>query len=724
MDQNTIASMTPQARRALLAYLAALGDEAAVAPVQPNVDPALTQGPASATQSTTAAGPTPSAPPTSSVASLPNTANGPGHVNTTPLSDSEIFNFLNLPPPQPPSAHATMPAPQAAVSPAFASPLTGNPALGYSPTAAQVLAASTGSVGGGSVTPSNRPTVFPTTVAAVPASSGTVPYGIPPVHRNTWGTSRSSAPGIPTQVPPSLGTRLFPPSNSGRQSHSLASMSAVLQPQHARDARATARQARKPTRGPIHPRHWFLVPSPDIEYLTNHVKVACTKAGLGKYFAIMKDYNPAQVDATIRTAFSSVEFDKYGYRYMELSRLTEHDFWASLAAEVGEAEQESDEDSSHSPPEEIVDCPICDQSFAESIFAKHERSCPGPPPSPKLAASSRRSRRGSRRSYSPSTASSEIPSSRSSIASSTRSKTRPRKVHLRVKDSPPERQGDSSPEPSLASAHPMPSDDEATDQPEEADDDHGKSDTKQPSRSQTAGSPDVSMANGDVDESPDSSGPAPPTICCFCDEPWPEHASAWLLRLVKDVSEGASPDPTPANPNHLDVSISKSINVCMRHRLEKDLEDNGSDPRWPTTINFDRLPERIMLHATAALEVVKSPRGNPLFDALEAKVNDGLDLKSIHASEDPLVRTNCGYYGEQGFTAIADTLRFSVRRQIKSADTSPLDPSDFYFYVIIPYVACLLIREDRPELDEEAAWKELARSNKFGMLHFPDIEYE
>lgn len=34
MDPSTIASMTPQARRALLAYLAALGDEAAVPPVQ------------------------------------------------------------------------------------------------------------------------------------------------------------------------------------------------------------------------------------------------------------------------------------------------------------------------------------------------------------------------------------------------------------------------------------------------------------------------------------------------------------------------------------------------------------------------------------------------------------------------------------------------------------------------------------------------------------------
>lgn len=283
------------------------------------MDPALSQGPASATQSTPAAAPTPSAPPTSSITSLPNTANGPNLVNATPLSDSEIFNFLNLPPPQPPSAHATMPVPQAplphaAVSPAFATPLTGNPALGYSPTAAQVLAASTGSAGGGGVTPSNGPALFPTTMAALPAGSGTVPYGIPPVHRNTWGTSRSSAPGIPTQVPPSLGTRLFPPSNSGRQSHSLASMSAALQPQQAREARGMARQARKPTRGPIHPRHWYLVPSLDIEYLTTAVKDACTKSGLGRYFVIMKDYTPAQVDATIRTAFSSVPFDKYAYR--------------------------------------------------------------------------------------------------------------------------------------------------------------------------------------------------------------------------------------------------------------------------------------------------------------------------------------------------------------------------------------------------------------------------
>ncbi|KAG8920711.1 hypothetical protein FRC01_000630 [Tulasnella sp. 417] len=458
MDPNAIASMRPHARRALLVYLTALEDDEADSPVQPDtqptVDPALTQVSASATQSRPTAEP---APPASSVAGPPN---GPELVNAAPLSDSEIFNFLNLPSPQAPSAHATVPTlqppppPTIVSSPAIASPLTGNPALGYSPSAAQVLAASTGSVGPG-IPLSNGSALLPTGAITLPASSGPVPYGIPPVHRNTWGPPRSSAPGP------------------------LSDINAL-------------------TAG-----------SPDI----------------------------------------------------------------SMADGDGE------------PPSPVLTLPV------------------------------------------------------------------------------------------------------ATDAP------------------------------------PHGSRLALPTLCNFCDEPWPQHASALLLRLVEDLSEFAKPDPTDTNPNHLDAPISKSIDVCMRHRLEKDFEDNLSDPLWPTTIDFDRLPERIVLHAAAALEVVRSPRGNPLFDALEAKVNGGLDLKSLNASEDPLLGTNCGYYGEQGFNAIADTLRF-IRKPLKPADTSPLAPGDFYFYVIIPYVAFLLIRDDRPELDEDAAWKELARSNKFGRVRFPDIEYE
>ncbi|KAG8963489.1 hypothetical protein FRC00_006328 [Tulasnella sp. 408] len=357
------------------------------------------------------------APPTSSITSLLK----PNLVNATPLSDSEHFNFLNLPPPQPPSAHTTMPVPQAplphaAVSPAFASPLTGDPALGYSPTAAQVLAASTGSVGGGGVTPSNGPALIPTTVAALPAGSGTVLYGIPPVHRNTWGTSRSRAPVSRPKSPQAWELDSFLPR--------IRAARVTLWDPCPPSSNLSIRERRAGWLA----RHENLPedrsnPATDIEYLTTAVKVACTKSGLGRYFVIMKDYTPAQVDAMIRTTFSSVPFDKYAYRFMELNRVTGSRIQptglrflpamtsaplitARRLASSNLLMQSLNQSTTFGllwplrwerrnkslrkiPRRRRLWIAPSVTNFPESVFANHERSCPGPPPSPKLAAPSR-----------------------------------------------------------------------------------------------------------------------------------------------------------------------------------------------------------------------------------------------------------------------------------------------------------------------------------------------
>ncbi|KAG8984287.1 hypothetical protein FRB90_005429 [Tulasnella sp. 427] len=145
MDPNLIAAMTPQARRALLAYIAALGSEegpsnnlsdtqtTADPPAQP--DPIPTQ-PAPATRSE---------PATSSGGGLVpgNLPAGPESPSATPLPEPDLYSLLDLPPLPPPTPQTSALYPQhQAGTGSFGSPLPVNPALGYNPTAAQVLAAS------------------------------------------------------------------------------------------------------------------------------------------------------------------------------------------------------------------------------------------------------------------------------------------------------------------------------------------------------------------------------------------------------------------------------------------------------------------------------------------------------------------------------------------------------------------------------------------------------
>ncbi|KAG8978012.1 hypothetical protein FRB90_008595 [Tulasnella sp. 427] len=542
--------------------------------------------------------------------------------------------------------------------------------------------------------------------------------------RNTWGTSRSG-PGIPSQVPQGLGARLFPASTSNRP---MTSMSAVVQPYAgSREARATARQARKPNKGPNGTWHWYLVPTPNIFVLSTPVKIACTKASLGKYPIIMKDYTPDQVDYTIRVTFSSINFDTYSYRFMELNRATgttiqptgldsppsrddltaayarkeigiiqlvypipqEHDFWSHFNAEVDNNKQEVSDDEPPSPPPPTK-CPVCEQQFAASVYANHEAFV----------------------SYSG--------ASHLSLVPSTSATTKTRKVYLRVPTSPPaDPDSGRSPEPA-SSGHAESVDNEAGGTTEQVESDAVGSPTALDGETEQSEQHDMA---GKTEDS--GHGGNPTMLCNFCDEAWPLCPLAQLIQLAQAAAGEAKPDPNPTNPNHLDLPLVKSIDICVHHCLEKDMEENGCNPLWPTSIDFVALPKRIVQLANAALNVARSPQGNRLFDALVTKIQNGLDLKSIHAAADPLIRTNCGYYGEKGFTAIADTLQYQVRHAIKLAQVTPMDPSDFYHYVIIPYVAFLLIKEDRPDLDEEAAWRELEQSNKFRLLRYPeDIEYE
>lgn len=87
----------------------------------------------------------------------------------------------------------------------------------------------------------------------------------------------------------------------------------------------------------------------------------------------------------------------------------------------------------------------------------------------------------------------------------------------------------------------------------------------------------------------------------------------------------------------------------------------------------------------------------------------------------PTVADSKHSYGLKGARVIAAALQ-PVRGFTEShqAAISPLQPVDFFFYIMIPYTAYLLIAEDHPQCTEEEVWSLLEASKTYGWAAFPD----
>ncbi|KIO15907.1 hypothetical protein M407DRAFT_51970, partial [Tulasnella calospora MUT 4182] len=78
-------------------------------------------------------------------------------------------------------------------------------------------------------------------------------------------------------------------------------------------------------------------------------------------------------------------------------------------------------------------------------------------------------------------------------------------------------------------------------------------------------------------------------LCPFCDEALPENLGAKYHNTVATLKELATPDPTPANPHHLHLPLTRSITACTLHRSKARLlamQASGHVDAFPESIDF------------------------------------------------------------------------------------------------------------------------------------------
>ncbi|KAG8999784.1 hypothetical protein FRB90_011962, partial [Tulasnella sp. 427] len=200
----------------------------------------------------------------------------------------------------------------------------------------------------------------------------------------------------------------------------------------------------------------------------------------------------------------------------------------------------------------------------------------------------------------------------------------------------------------------------------------------------------------------------PPRLCPFCDEVLPTFMSTRLRNLIESLVNQTKLAPRPT------------------HREEMQTIPRGLKMGWPRKIDFKDLPRRMKRSATrkaleAILSVPARDRDSKFWIAAREDIRKrgARVATSVQGQMETFHLTQPGYYGEQGFIVISETLQnmFS-QEKLEAADIMPMNSQDFLQRVLVPETAILLIMEDRDE-DYAAALKTMEDSRAFGTALFP-----
>ncbi|SAL96541.1 hypothetical protein [Absidia glauca] len=162
----------------------------------------------------------------------------------------------------------------------------------------------------------------------------------------------------------------------------------------------------------------------------------------------------------------------------------------------------------------------------------------------------------------------------------------------------------------------------------------------------------------------------------------------------KRKDKPASKKATRRRPN----STKTRLSFCHLHRLELEIKPIGEKEGWPTTIDFDRLKQRIPhfkpdLDSIIANELESSYRLKALAAYKEMGKNKARSTMGVMSRFDLVMP---GYYGAKGASVIQKQLSdmYLLSGILTTINTAPQTPMEYLQHVLTPEVGFRLIRED------------------------------
>ncbi|KAI7966158.1 hypothetical protein MJO29_001906 [Puccinia striiformis f. sp. tritici] len=197
-------------------------------------------------------------------------------------------------------------------------------------------------------------------------------------------------------------------------------------------------------------------------------------------------------------------------------------------------------------------------------------------------------------------------------------------------------------------------------------------------------------------------------ICCFCDDPLPDHPSARFINMTQYLQ--AVPEVQlrvgSNNPAALYLPFPRIATHCQLHRAEADLIPLAISRGWPLTINFESLPSSSAERSNHHSWNWHSKRGKPL-------AREGFRAFYTNTLRFTLSSLDRFHHIMSTLRRLFDPLAAPLRL--------PLSNEYLLRKVLVPEVAkCLIAQDVGLEVTNPQVQHHLEESRQFGFIFFPD----
>ncbi|KAF5339768.1 hypothetical protein D9611_009053 [Ephemerocybe angulata] len=201
-------------------------------------------------------------------------------------------------------------------------------------------------------------------------------------------------------------------------------------------------------------------------------------------------------------------------------------------------------------------------------------------------------------------------------------------------------------------------------------------------------------------------------VCDSCGGDTPERPSKLLQQLKAKLSDSDSDERL-------------QLKFCELHNAESLREQYPVDMRWPETMDFSALGDRVVaFHAEIEAIWLKPSLGNFYAPYMERVNSLGTYAKAASIAGDRSC-IGTGYFGDKGFIIIWNALQVLFDEETYThEDELALDYQGFLWCIIAPEMLVMLVREDLPGISSEDATSIIKASGSYGYLMHPEDESE
>ncbi|KNF02961.1 hypothetical protein PSTG_03910 [Puccinia striiformis f. sp. tritici PST-78] len=208
-------------------------------------------------------------------------------------------------------------------------------------------------------------------------------------------------------------------------------------------------------------------------------------------------------------------------------------------------------------------------------------------------------------------------------------------------------------------------------------------------------------------------------ICCFCDDPLPDHPSARFINMTQYLQ--AVPEVQlrvgSNNPAALYLPFPRIATHCQLHRAEADLIPLAISRGWPLTINFESLPSRVESLHMYLQQIISGEIKSPFLE-LALKAWEALGSRRVQSVYTNTLRFTLSSLDR--FHHIMSTLR-RLFDPLAAPLRLPLSNEYLLRKVLVPEVAkCLIAQDVGLEVTNPQVQHHLEESRQFGFIFFPD----